>query len=86
MVAGEICLETAARLLEQGNELIETQAELVFNLDSVGYVDSSALALLVGWCRYAKQLDKPIRFTHVPEALMDMAKAFNLNELLPLSS
>lgn len=59
-----------------------TSPELHFDFANVTSSDSSGLALMIEWAKYAKEKVKPIRFSHLSEDLLAIAKAANLDHLI----
>ena len=58
--------------------------QLVFDLADVTRADSAGLALLMEWLRMGKTAGMAIRFRHVPEQLLAIARASDLERLIPL--
>ncbi|MEY3201063.1 MAG: hypothetical protein RIR70_613 [Pseudomonadota bacterium] len=83
-VSGSMTLEVAARLLDEGNAAIAASDRLV-DLAGVDAVDSSALAVIFGWMRAAKQQGRVIKLVHPPAQLMSLAELYGVVELLPLA-
>lgn len=85
MVEGELSFATVNTLLEQSRPLLAAAgSSLVMELARVGRVDSAGLALLTQWMRMAKEQNVAIAFRHVPEQLLAIAHASELDEILPL--
>jgi len=57
---------------------------VVIDLAGVRQADSAALALLVEWLRLSRQRDLQLAFTHLPEPLLPMVRAYDLDALLPV--
>ncbi len=52
------------------------------DLDNIGAIDSSAVAVLVALARRASEEGRPLRFTHVPPVLVALAEAYGVGEIL----
>lgn len=84
-VSGELTFATVSALLEQSRPLLDgAQGWLVMDLAGVERVDSAGLALLIQWMRMAKSGAVDILFRHVPEQLLAIAHASDLDSILPL--
>ena len=55
--------------------------ELVINFSELNSTDSSGLALIIEWLKFAKQKNKRIQFSHFPEQLLLIAKAAGIEEM-----
>ncbi len=80
-VSGSMRLTEAARLLAEGERHL-SQGGRVFDLSAVDAVDSSALAVLLGWQRSADRQNLHIRFTGAPANIRALAELYGLSELL----
>lgn len=84
-VSGELTFVTVNNLLEQSRPMLQgAQGWLVMELAGVGRVDSAGLALLIQWMRMARERSVDILFRHVPEQLLAIAHASDLDAVLPL--
>lgn len=82
-VSGAMTLHDATRLLAEGNAALKN-AETVFDLANVDSVDSSAIAVIFGWLRAAREQGKSVRIVHPPQDLLSLADVYGVSELLPL--
>ena len=79
-IEGELLVQEIPVLINQGYALIDQATkEITFDLAQVTRADSTSLALLIDWLRYAKEHQKVLRFQHLPDKLMQMMKLSNLN-------
>jgi len=81
-VSGPLTFTTGSYLWKQGKQIIKCHPELVFDLHQVTDIDSSSLALLVGWIKYAKALGCSIKFFHVPTKLHTIAKLSGFDQVI----
>ncbi|MBA2654757.1 MAG: STAS domain-containing protein [Gammaproteobacteria bacterium] len=79
-IFGLINFETAAQLYKKGTELFVTTEEVRLDFAKVAFVDSSAIALLFNWLRFAKQKGKSFEFVNLPAQLLEIA---NVCEVMP---
>lgn len=86
IICGELTFSTATDLLSRGKSIIVNNSAIHFNLSQVSHCSSVALAVLIAWCREARQLGKSISFSHLPENLLSAAKVSNLDSVLPLDN
>lgn len=56
--------------------------EAIFNFSQLTSSDSSCLALIMEWMKFAASERKPIRFTHLSAELMSIAKAAGMDKLI----
>ena len=79
MIEGELTFSVIPSFINEGYRLIDAaQGGLTFDLSGVTRVDSGSLALLIDWVRYAKQQQKSVTFSHLPEKIQQMMKLSNL--------
>lgn len=85
IICGDLIFSTANDLLNRGKNLIANSKSIHFNLSQVTHSSSIGLAVLIAWCRTAKQLHKKISFSHLPANLLSAAKVSNLDSVLPIN-
>lgn len=86
-ISGEMTFATVTGLLAQSRDLFaQAGARIEVGLEAVERVDSAGLALLIEWMREARTLDKAIYFSKLPEQMMAIAAASDLDSILPLAS
>lgn len=83
-VSGAMTLPMASELLAEGCAAME-HPEVVFDLAAVTDVDSSSIAVILGWLRDAKKHGKTIRIVHPPEDLLNLAAVYDVTGMLPLA-
>ena len=77
-------LPGATELLAAGSAALSRSVR-IFDLSAVAEVDSSALAVLFGWVREARRLNKPIQVVNPPKELLSLAEVYGVSDLLPLA-
>ena len=82
LVTGALHYDNVLEARELGIQFINKLSNIIVDLTGVSHSDSSSLALLTSWCRYAHQQDKPIRFIHFPQQLIDIARVSDLDNIL----
>jgi phospholipid transport system transporter-binding protein len=82
-VDGAMNMAAAAGLLAEGIALV-SRPVTVFDLSGVTEVDSSGLAVVFGWQRAAKRLNKSIQVTNFPPSLRSLADVYGVAALLPV--
>lgn len=80
---GELTFNSVPSVLDC-EHLFKDVETLEVDLGGVSRSDSAGLALLVAWVRFAKQHQKTIRFSNVPDQLRAMAGVSGLTEVLSL--
>lgn len=83
-VAGTMTMDAAAGLLAEGVALLAGADDAVFDLAGVTEVDSSGLAVVFGWQRAAKRLNKNVHIANLPPNLRSLADVYGVGALLPL--
>lgn len=84
-VSGELTFATVTEVLSESRRLFARAGDSIeLELGEVTRVDSAGLALLIEWMREARALDKTIRFFDLPEQMMAIAAASDLDAILPL--
>lgn len=80
-VSGRMTMAEASALLEEGGRgLIEPMT--TFDLAAVTEADSSALSVLFGWMRAARQRNIAVEFRNTPANLLSLAEVYGVTELL----
>lgn len=84
-INGELTFSTVSTVLEQSRPLLASiNGQVVMELADVERVDSAGLALLIQWMRMAREQGVEILFRHVPEQLLAIAHASDLDHIIPL--
>ena len=81
-VTGPMTLTSANSLLTEGVTLLSGSVT-GFDLGAVSDVDSSGLAVVFGWLREAKRLNKTVRILNLPRNLTSLAEVYGVSDLLP---
>jgi ABC-type transporter Mla MlaB component len=81
-VKGVLDSDTVMTILSLGYQWIQQLPKPVFDFGAVTHADSTALALLLDWSRYAKKARKKISYTHIPIAMIEIAQACRLSKIL----
>ena len=86
-VSGELCFDTVNALLAESQSTIFAHSTPLFELDlgAVSRADSAGLALLIQWMRMAHANNSEIRFHNLPQQLLAIARAGELEPLLPVA-
>ena len=84
-VSGELTFATVAELWRANGSLFSgTASEFSLDLSAVSRADSAGLALLIEWMRSARADGKAVRFLHVPQQLLEIARISGLESILTL--
>ena len=84
VVSGALTLASVTAVLREGRAVIGQGVRTV-DLGEVGELDSSALALMLAWLREARQHDRALSFTNLPQGLTTIARLYGVADLLPAS-
>ena len=86
VLSGELNMETVPGLLDRMPVSLDKPGiELSIDLKGVTRSDSAGLALLVEWMQHAQQRQCHLRFAHLPQQLLDIARVSGLDSILPLA-
>jgi len=77
-------MANARGLLDAGRSAFKESRETV-DLAAVGEVDSSSVAVLLGWLRAAEGSGIHLAFANAPASLRSLADLYGVTELLPLA-
>ncbi len=83
---GELTFETAGKLLEATDAVLNSDENIRVDLAGVSQFDSAGLALLVHCWREIKKAKKTIAFHEAPLQLSMMAKMSGLDRILNISN
>ncbi len=81
-----IHLGNVMSIYEKSLSYLKHHPILIFDFSQVISSDSSGLALMIEWIKYANLHNLPIQFTHLPEDLIAIARAARLEALLELDA
>ena len=83
LVSGPLQFRTVAETRRQGLRLLSAHPELVLDLGGVTRADSAGLALLIEWMREARHQRVQVHFENIPDQLLAIARASQLDKFLP---
>ena len=83
---GRLDFDTIPPLLQQSNNLFGFEGVISIDLSAVSQSNSAGLALLLEWMCWARQQNRQIQFSHLPETMLSIAEACDLKALLPIKS
>ncbi|MGC8521485.1 MAG: STAS domain-containing protein [Steroidobacteraceae bacterium] len=82
-VSGPLVFATARRAREAGVKALRAGASsLVIDCASLGKADSAGLAVLLDWLAEARGAGRHLRFEHLPEELLRLARISAVDTLL----
>jgi phospholipid transport system transporter-binding protein len=80
-ILGKLSYENIVSLYREGTTLLDRSEQICFDLAKISHTDSSAIALLLSWIRYAMRNKKSFIFKNLPPQLIEIA---NVCEVMPL--
>lgn len=85
-VSGELGFNTVNAVLAESKGILFSSkgVQLELDLAEVSRADSAGLALLIEWMRMAQANSCEIKFHHLPAQLLEIARAGELEALLPV--
>ena len=86
-VSGPMLIADAVALLHAGRDFLRAAdgSEVAIDLAAVAETDSSALAVLFGWLRSAREHGKTLRCSNPPASMISLASLYGVSESLPLA-
>lgn len=81
-LSGEMSFETAERVLADSEKLFEPHTRIEIDLSGIDDTDSAGLALLLEWITWANHTVREIRYERMPEKIIAIAKATEVEPLL----
>lgn len=85
-LVGVLDYDSVPVLWERSQEAFEPHLGLELDLHEVNRADSSAVALMLAWTRWAARRSKSIRFLRVPRPMLAIIELSDLDGLLPIES
>lgn len=86
VVSGELTFATVTALHRRSLSLFAGQrGELRIDLGGVSRADSAGVALLIEWMRWARHNGGSVQFCNLPQQLRTIARASDLDGLLPVA-
>lgn len=82
LLEGAVTVATVPSLLDAGATHLRDGVEVV-DFAAVTEVDSAALALALAWLRATRASGRTIRFANLPRAMTNLARLYDVDELLP---
>jgi phospholipid transport system transporter-binding protein len=79
-ISGLINFDTVTHLYKQGTELLNNIDQVTLDFSKVTHTDSSGIALLLNWLRFARVKGKTFKFANLPGQLLEIA---NVCEVMP---
>jgi phospholipid transport system transporter-binding protein len=81
LLSGPVTLANVAAVMQEGSRHLAEGVQTV-DVGEVSELDSSLLAMLLAWLREAKQQERELAFTNLPEALQTIARLYGVEGLL----
>ncbi|SRR5579883_118132 len=82
MVSGQLDFGNVMSVYEKSLALFERCAELNIDFSPLKSSDSSGIALVIEWIKYAKQHHKAIQLINFPQDLKSIVKAARLEKIV----
>lgn len=79
-----LVMANARGLLDAGRSALQP-GEQIFDFSEVSEADSSAIAVMLGWLRWAEQSRSTVAFAHIPAGVRSLAELYGVTDLLPLA-
>ena len=82
LLLGELNFFNVMSIYKKSLPQLHACLELAFDFSQLKSSDSSGLALILEWIKFASHCNKPIRFSHLSEDLMLIAQAAGIDKLI----
>lgn len=83
-LSGELSFASVQDVMADANKQFADADELNIDLHHVSRSDSTGIAILIEWMRFAQQTGKQIYFYNVPQQMLSLASACGMEQILPL--
>ena len=84
-IKGVLMMHSVMTILNELSNCLDSQEEISIDFSEVENSDSAAVALIIAWLAKAKQRNIKIHLLHLPQQILDIAKASDLLEILPIN-
>lgn len=84
-IDGIINFDNAAGIMKLGCQFISKLQIINVNLGNLKHSDSSGLAVISAWVRYALNQKKVLKIYNMPKFLSDLGKVSNLEQIFPVA-
>jgi phospholipid transport system transporter-binding protein len=81
---GDLCFTNVMSAYEKSVAYFHTASTWRVDFSKISSSDSAGLALMIEWCKLAKQAKRSLRFLHLSPNLLSIAKAANMQSLFSL--
>lgn len=81
-LVGDLDYSNVMSLYAKSFGLLNKIPELQFDFSQLKSSDSSGLALLIEWLKFAKRFNKPIRFNYLSQEMISIAKAAGIEKMI----
>ncbi len=86
-LSGELNMQTVPPVARETQSMFAgLQGDVSVDLSGVTRADSAGLALLVDWLRLARRHKVTLRFRHLPDQLVQIARVSELDRILPIEA
>ncbi len=82
LVTGDLHFSNVMSLYEKSLPQLRLCSELSFDFSQLTSSDSAGLALIIEWIKFSKKNRKTIQFIHLSNAIVSIAKAAGINNLI----
>ncbi|MBB71550.1 MAG: anti-anti-sigma factor [Legionellales bacterium] len=82
---GTLSFATVPGIHRAGCDKLAEHAQVTIDLSDVNYSDSSGLALLAEWVRFASSKNKTLVYHNMPEQMRAIAKVTGIERVLPIN-
>ena len=78
-ISGDLNFSNVMSVYNKSLQASQQASELVFDFSELKSSDSAGLALIIEWIKLSKKINKPVRFIHLSQDIMLIAKAAGID-------
>lgn len=82
IIEGDLNFSNVMLVFQKSLRILPKNKNLTFDFSQLQSSDSSAIALIIEWIKFANSHNKSIRFTNLSDELISIAKAAHLDKLI----
>jgi phospholipid transport system transporter-binding protein len=82
MVKGELDFSNVMQLYEKSIRDFQHSSEIIFDFSDITSSNSAGVALLLEWIKFFAKQGIPIKFLHLPQTMLTIAKVAGLEAVI----
>jgi len=78
-ISGELNFSNVMSIYNKSLAQVQQCPECIFDFSELQSSDSAGLALIIEWIKLSRKINKPVRFVHLSQDIMSIAKAAGID-------